>query len=128
MEGLLRHSFHCLQYSPLHHGRIGESYILGGENVLFSQLLADVAAMVGRAPPRWHIPRRALIPLAYAAEGLARVSGREPFVTRDGLRMAKYRMFFSSAKAERELGYRPRPYREGLAHAIDWFRKAGYLK
>jgi dihydroflavonol-4-reductase len=114
--------------AALHHGRIGESYILGGENVLFSQLLTDVAAMVGRAPPRWHIPRRALIPLAYAAEGLARVSGREPFVTRDGLRMAKYRMFFSSAKAERELGYRPRPYREGLAHAIDWFRKAGYLK
>lgn len=114
--------------AALHQGRIGESYILGGENVMFSQLLADISAIVGRAPPRWHFPRQALMPLAYAAEGMAQLTGREPFVTRDGLRMAKYRMFFSSAKAERELGYRPRPYREGLTHAIDWFRKAGYLK
>jgi dihydroflavonol-4-reductase len=114
--------------AALRQGRIGDSYILGGENVMFSQLLADVAAIVGRAPPRWHLPRRALIPLAYAAEGVAWITGREPLVTRDGLRMARYRMFFSSAKAERELGYRPRPYREGLTHAIDWFREAGYLK
>ena len=85
-------------------------------------------AIVGRAPPRWHIPRRILVPFAFAAEAMAGITGREPFLTRDGLRMAKYRMFFSSAKAERELGYRSRPYREGLVHAIDWFRKAGYLK
>ena len=114
--------------AALHRGRIGESYILGGENVMLSQLLADVSAIVGRAPPRWHIPRRILVPFAFAAEAMAGITGREPFLTRDGLRMAKYRMFFSSAKAERELGYRSRPYREGLVHAIDWFRKAGYLK
>ena len=96
--------------------------------MLFSQLLADIAAIVGRSPPRWQFPRHVFMPLAYAAEGVARLTGREPFVTRDGLRMAKYRMFFSAAKAERELGFRARPYREGLAHAIDWFRKAGYLK
>ena len=62
------------------------------------------------------------------AEGRARVSGREPFATLDGLRLAKYRMFFSTAKAERELGYRARPYREGLADAVKWFGQAGYLK
>ena len=45
----------------------------------------------------------------------------------DGLRLAKYRMTFTSAKAEAELGYRARPYREGLVEAIDWFRQAGYL-
>jgi dihydroflavonol-4-reductase len=49
-------------------------------------------------------------------------------LTLDGLRMAKNKMFFSSAKAERELGYRARPYREGIADAIAWFRQAGYLR
>ena len=51
-----------------------------------------------------------------------------PFVTVDGLRMAKKRMFFNDAKARRELGYASRPYREGLADAIDWFKAAGYLR
>ena len=48
-------------------------------------------------------------------------------LTLDGLRMSRYRMFFTSAKAERELGYRSRPYREGVADALTWFRTAGYL-
>jgi dihydroflavonol-4-reductase len=56
------------------------------------------------------------------------VTKREPFVTVDGLKMAKNKMYFSSAKAERELGYRARPYREGLHDALDWFREAGYLQ
>jgi len=59
---------------------------------------------------------------------VAQITGREPFATVNGVRLAKYRMFFTSAKAERELGYRARPYREALADAIGWFRQAGYLK
>jgi dihydroflavonol-4-reductase len=55
------------------------------------------------------------------------VTGREPFATVNGLRMAKYCMFFSSAKAERELGYRARPHGEALVDAIEWFRSAGRL-
>jgi len=62
------------------------------------------------------------------AETIARITRREPFVTRDALRMSKYHMRFSSAKAERELGYRARPYGEGLADALAWFRQAGYLR
>jgi dihydroflavonol-4-reductase len=58
----------------------------------------------------------------------ARITGREPFLTADALRMSRYRMFFSSAKAARELGYRARPYREGLADALAWFAHNGYLK
>ena len=54
-------------------------------------------------------------------------TGREPFVTVDGLRMSKKRMFFTAAKAERELGYRARPYAEGIKDAIEWFRQAGRL-
>jgi dihydroflavonol-4-reductase len=114
--------------AALHHGRIGERYILGGENVLFGDMLADIAALVGRRAPRLRFHRQMLMPLAYAAEAVAMVTGREPFVTRDGLHMAKYRMFFDAAKAQRDLGYRARPYREGLSGAIEWFRQAGYLK
>jgi dihydroflavonol-4-reductase len=73
------------------------------------------------------LPRAPLFPLAYAAEAVARLTGKEPFITVDALKMAKYRMFFSSAKAERELGYRARPYHEALIDALAWFRMSGYL-
>jgi dihydroflavonol-4-reductase len=109
-------------------GRIGERYILGGQNVSLAQMLGDIARLVGRSPPKLRIPRGLLFPLAFAAEAAAQVTGREPFATVSGLRMAKYRMYFTSAKAERELGYRARPYDEALADAIDWFRRAGYLQ
>src|SRR5450830_379058 len=74
------------------------------------------------------LSRQLIMPFAYAAEGIARMTGREPFVTKDRLRIAQYRMFFNAAKAERELGFRARPYREGLADAIEWFYKAGLLQ
>jgi len=111
----------------LRHGRIGERYILGGENLTLAQILAMIARLTGRTPPRVRLPRAAIFPLAYAAEALARVTGREPFVTVDGLRMARYRMFFSSAKAERELGYKARPAAEALADAVAWFREKGMI-
>lgn len=114
--------------AALERGRIGELYILGGQNASLAEMLAEVARIVGRRPPGLRIPRPPLYPLAWLAEATARITGREPFVTLDGLRMAKYRMVFSSAKAERELGYRARPYIEGLAEAIEWFRIAGYLE
>jgi dihydroflavonol-4-reductase len=114
--------------AALRRGRIGERYVLGGENVLLSAMLADIAGLVGRTPPRIRLPRALIYPLAVAAEGVAHLTGKTPFVTRDGLRMAKYKMFFTDAKARRELDYHPRPYREGLADAVTWFREAGYLK
>jgi dihydroflavonol-4-reductase len=114
--------------AALNKGRIGERYILGGENVPLGTMLADVTSHVGRKAPRWKFPRHMIMPVAYFAETAAKFTGREPFVTMDGLRLAKYLMFFHSGKAERELGYRARPYREGIADAIEWFGKAGYLK
>jgi dihydroflavonol-4-reductase len=109
-------------------GRIGERYVLGGQNASLAEILATVAETVGRRPPRIRIPRQALVPLAHVSEAVARRTGREPMLTLDGLRMSKNKMFFSSAKAERELGYRARPYREGITDAIAWFRRAGYLR
>jgi dihydroflavonol-4-reductase len=113
--------------AALGRGRIGERYILGGQDASLAEMLTEIAALVGRRPPRIAIPRAPLFPLAWANEALARATGREPFLTLDALRMAKHRMFYSSAKAERELGYRARPYREALADAIAWFRAAGSI-
>src|SRR6267154_1537855 len=114
--------------AALHRGRIGERYILGGGNVHLATMLADIAQIVGRRPPRLRLPIAAVYPFALGAELWARCSGREPFATRDGLRMARQHMFYSDAKARRDLGYVSRPYREGIADAISWFRQAGYLK
>jgi dihydroflavonol-4-reductase len=114
--------------AALHRGRIGERYILGGENVHLGTMLADIAQIVGRRPPRLRLPVAAVYPFALGAELWARCSGREPFATRDGLRMARQHMFYSDAKARRDLGYVSRPYREGIADAISWFRQTGYLR
>jgi dihydroflavonol-4-reductase len=109
-------------------GRIGERYILGGENLMLAEILRLITAIAGRRAPKIRIPISALFPLALAAEGWGVLTGREPFTTRDSLRMARHRMFFSSAKAERELGFRARPVRQGLADAVAWFRQAGYIR
>jgi dihydroflavonol-4-reductase len=113
--------------AALERGKIGERYILGGENVLLGDMLADIARLVGRRPPKVKLPRTLLYPLAYGAEALAGLRGVEPFITADGLKMARYRMFFDDSKARRELKYTSRPYHEGLADAIAWFRAHGRL-
>lgn len=100
-------------------GRVGERYILGGEDLALSEMLAEVAALTGRKAPRLCLPRRAIYPIAAMAEGFARLSrGSEPFVTIDGLRLAKKFMYFTSGKAQRELGYSFRPAREAFRDAI----------
>jgi dihydroflavonol-4-reductase len=112
----------------LEKGRIGERYVLGGQDVSLQQMLTVIAGLTDRKPPTVKLPRGPLYPLAVAAEAVARLTGKEPFITVDALTMAQYRMFFSSAKAERELGYVARPYVSAVAEAVEWFRAAGYLK
>jgi dihydroflavonol-4-reductase len=113
--------------AALQRGRIGERYILGGENVTLRRLLTDIAEIVDGRPPLMRLPRAALYPFAYAAELVAQLTGQEPFATVDGLRMSRYYMHFDDAKARRELGYASRPYREGIIDAIAWFAQNGYL-
>jgi dihydroflavonol-4-reductase len=112
----------------LDHGRIGERYILGGDNVTLEHMLGEIASFTGRGPPRVKLLRWPLFPIAHAVEAMAQLTGKEPFVTVDGLKMSKNRMFFSSAKAERELGYCPMPHLGALRAALDWFSGEGYLK
>ena len=112
----------------LERGRVGEAYILGGEDLAMPDLLAMIDAAAGRKPQRRvRLPNKALIPLALGMEAAARLFGIEPLVTREMLAMAKKRMYFSSAKAAAELGYTARPAREAFTDAIDWFRSQGRL-
>ena len=89
-------------------GRIGEKYILGGQDATLQEILATVAALTGRRPPHISIPRPVAWPVALISEAIAGFTGKEPLATRDGLAMSKNHMYFTSAKAERELGYRAR--------------------
>ena len=109
-------------------GRIGERYILGGENMSLAEILAQVSLAAGRRAPSLRLPHGMLYPVAVGAELAARLTGREPLITLDGVRMSRKKMFFSSEKASRELGYRPRPAREAIVDAVSWFRANGYLR
>jgi dihydroflavonol-4-reductase len=110
-------------------GKIGERYILGGHDMTLRQILMEVADITGRPAPRFRIPRKAIMPIAYAAEAWTRMTGgEEPFVSVDGVRMAKKKMFFSSDRAKQALGYDPRPPRTGFEDAVAWFREKGYAK
>jgi dihydroflavonol-4-reductase len=108
-------------------GVVGERYILGGENMSLAAILGEVAAVTGRRPPMFKIPYAVVLPVAAGAELMARVTGREPFTTLDGVRMSRKKMYFSSTKAMRDLGYTPRPAREAIADAVAWFKANGYL-
>jgi dihydroflavonol-4-reductase len=108
-------------------GQIGARYILGGENMSLIEILSEVARLTGRRPPAFKIPHAAIMAIASGAEAMARLTGREPFATVDGVRMSKKKMFFSSARAVDELGYAPRPARQALTDAIAWFKANGYL-
>lgn len=112
----------------LERGRSGERYILGGEDMSLKALLELICGIAGRRPPRLKIPHNAIIPFAWMAEQVARVTGSEPFATVDSIRMAKKNMFFSSNKARRQLDYQPRPAQQGVADAIQWFQDNGYCK
>ena len=109
-------------------GRVGERYILGGEDMSLAQILVEVAQAAGARAPRMRVPYSVAYPAAIGAELVARLTGREPFITRDGVRMARKKMYFSSAKAMRELGYAPRPARDAIADAVGWFKANGYLR
>lgn len=108
-------------------GAIGGQYILGAENLTLAEILAAVAETVHRPAPNWRLPHDVVMPIAFLAELWARLTGREPFVTRDGVRLARKRMFFSSDRAIQSLGYQPRPAKVAIADAVSWFNQHGYL-
>jgi len=108
-------------------GRIGERYILGGEDMTLATILGEISRLVGRAPPRIRLPYAAVLPMAYVAEGIAKIRGHSGRLTLEGVRMSRKRMFFSSGKAASELGYHFRPPALAFEDALAWFRGRGLL-
>lgn len=111
----------------LERGRVGERYILGGENMTLREILVAISRLTGRAPPRVRLPHAALLPLAAVSEMFARATGRANRVSIESVRMARKHMYFSSDKAVRELGYSWRAPGGALEDAVLWFREQGML-
>jgi dihydroflavonol-4-reductase len=116
---------HCL---ALERGQVGGRYILGGHDMTLHEILKEIAAITGGRRPWLRLPHALLLPIACLNEGWARLTGTgEPRATLDGVRMSRKKMFFSSAKAQRELGYSFRPATDAFCDAIAWFRDNGYF-
>ena len=111
-----------------HRGRAGERYILGGQDMTLREILVQIAQLVGRKPPRIRLPHAALLPIAFVAEAFAKASGRGTRITVESVRMSRKRMFFSSAKAIRDLGYSSRAPLAAFEDALAWFRERGLLR
>ncbi|GBR15692.1 hopanoid-associated sugar epimerase [Asaia spathodeae] len=111
----------------LEKGVIGEKYILGGENYMLGDFFSLISEVACVKPPRIRLRQSWLQPVAIVSEWLARGFGIEPRVTRETLAMSKKKMFFTSLKAQEQLGYAPRPAREAVADAITWFREHGRI-
>ena len=111
----------------LKHGKVGERYILGGQDMTLKEIFAVISDICGRPAPKIRLPHNLVLPLAYLSEAWAWLTrGPEPRATVDGVRMSRKFMYFSSEKAGRELGYAARPAREALEDAVDWFLKHDY--
>lgn len=114
---------HLLAYQ---HGKPGERYILGGDNMSLLQILQAIDAINGTQQNRINIPIGLMLPMAWFMEKIASFTHTEPRATLDSIHMAKKLMFFSSEKAHRELGYQYRPSIEALKDAVKWFKENDY--
>ena len=113
--------------AALEKGRAGERYILGGENLTLKQILDKLGAITGLPSPSIRVPYILALATGVVDEIVTgRVLGREPRATIDAVRMGRKKMFVSSAKAERELGWKIKPVDDALHRAAEWFRANGY--
>jgi len=114
--------------AALEKGRSGERYILGGENLTLKQILDKLAAITGLPSPKVRVPYVMALATGVVDEFFTgRLLGREPRATIDAVRMGRKKMFVSSAKAERELGWKSLPVDDALRRAVEWFRKEKYV-
>jgi dihydroflavonol-4-reductase len=109
------------------HGRIGEKYILGNQNMTLRSIFSLLEDISGLSAPRVKLPYTPILLAAYVNEAISRITGREPLIPLAGVRMAGKLMYFDSSKAIRELGLPQQPVRDALAKAVDWFRAEGYV-
>jgi dihydroflavonol-4-reductase len=112
----------------MEHARPGERYILGGEDLTLKQLLDKLAALTGLPSPTTRVPHSVAYAFACFDELFTgRLLGKEPRATREAVKMGRKKMFASSEKAVRELGYKVTPIESALQRAVDWFRSNQYV-
>ena len=109
------------------HGRVRERYILGGRNMTLKEILDALAKIAGRPAPRVKMPHAVALAAGYADQWFSRLTGREPQIPVEGVKMSRHRMFVESDKAERELGYRPSSVEAALERAVRWYEENGYV-
>ena len=108
-------------------GRIGERYLLAGENLTLKQFLDLLAEVSGRPPVRFRIPHAVALAWSYVDVTLARLNPRHtPSATPEKVRLSRRYEFFDPGKAIRELGLPQTPVRQALARAVEWYRAHGY--
>ena len=116
-----------MHLAALGRGRFGERYILGGENLTLKQILDRLGAMTGLPSPTMKVPHAVAMAFAFFDETVTgKLRGKEPRATVEAVRMGKKMMWASSAKAERELGWRVLPVENALRSAVEWFVANGY--
>ncbi|HEV2182665.1 MAG TPA: hopanoid-associated sugar epimerase [Candidatus Acidoferrales bacterium] len=108
-------------------GKIGERYLLGGRNMTLKELLDALAKITGLAAPTWRIPHSVALIAACVDAAYSRVTGREPRIPIEGVRIARHKMFVNDAKARKELGYQPGPVEAALERAARWYVENGYV-
>jgi dihydroflavonol-4-reductase len=107
-------------------GKPGDRYIVGCENLTLAEILQKLARLTGKEAPRVKLPYAVAYAAGVVSTGWARVTGHPPRAPLDAVRMAKKKMFVSTEKARRELGFAPGPVDAALGRAVEWFQANGY--
>ena len=109
------------------HGKVGERYLLGAENLTLKGLLDLLAKITGLRAPTMKIPHGVALGVAYVDTVFSRLVGKEPQIPVEGVRIAKHKMFVDASRAQRELGFQPGPVASALERAVRWYRANGYV-
>jgi dihydroflavonol-4-reductase len=108
-------------------GKVGERYLLGGENLTLKQMLDTLAKITGLRVPILKIPHGLALGVAYANTAFSRLVGREPGIPIEGVKIARHMMFVDCARAKRELGFEAGPVAAALERAVRWYEANGYI-
>jgi dihydroflavonol-4-reductase len=108
-------------------GKIGERYLLGAENLTLKALLDILEKITGLPAPTWKIPHGLALGVAYGSTIFARLSGKEPSIPVEGVKIARHNMFVDCSRAKRELGFQPGSVPAALERAVRWYEANGYV-
>jgi len=108
-------------------GKVGERYLLGGENLTLKQMLDALAKITGLPAPQWKIPHGLALGVAYASTAFSRLVGKEPQIPVEGVKIAQHMMFVDCTRAQRELDFQAGPVAAALERAVRWYEANGYI-